>query len=86
MWLEAEIALVKPRAIVALGATAAAAMLGPRVRVTRDRTKAIASTLAPFVTVTVHPSSILRAPDSESRAAARAQFVADLRAIARQTP
>ena len=86
VWLEAEIALVKPRAIVALGATAAAAMLGPRVRVTRDRTKAIDSTLAPFVTVTVHPSSILRAPDSESRAAARAQFVADLRAIAKAAP
>jgi len=86
VWLEAEIAFVKPRAIVALGATAAAAMLEPRVRVTRDRTKAIDSTLAPFVTVTVHPSSILRAPDSESRAAARAQFVADLRAIAKAAP
>jgi DNA polymerase len=86
VWLEAEIGFVKPRAIVALGATAAAAMLGPRVRVTRDRAKPIDSALAPFVTVTVHPSSILRAPDSEARAAARAQFVADLRAIAKQAP
>ena len=86
VWLEAEIAFVKPRAIVALGATAAAAMLGPGVRVTRDRGKPIDSTLASFVTVTVHPSSILRAPDSASRAGARAQFVADLRAIAKQVP
>jgi uracil-DNA glycosylase len=84
VWLEAEIAFVKPRAIVALGATAAAAIAGPAVRVTRDRARPIASPLAPFVTVTVHPSSILRAPDSEARAAARAQFVDDLRAIARR--
>lgn len=83
VWLESEIAFVKPRAIVALGATAAAAIAGPGVRVTRDRARPIDSTLAPFVTVTVHPSSILRAPDSEARAAARAQFVADLRAIAK---
>jgi uracil-DNA glycosylase len=86
VWLEAEIAFVKPRAIVALGATAAAAMLGPRVKVTRDRGKPIDSALAPLVTVTVHPSSILRAPDSDARAAARAQFVADLRAIAKRVP
>jgi uracil-DNA glycosylase len=84
VWLEAEIAFVKPHAIVALGATAAAAILGPNVRVTRDRARPIESPLARFVTVTVHPSSILRAPDSESRASARAQFVADLRAIAKQ--
>jgi len=86
VWLDAEIALVTPRAIVALGATAAAALLGPGVRVTRDRAQPIESSLAPFVTVTVHPSSILRAPDSESRAAARSQFVADLRAIAKRVP
>jgi uracil-DNA glycosylase family protein len=83
VWLDAEIALVRPQAVVALGATAAAAMLGPSVRVTRDRAKPIASALAPFVSVTVHPSSILRAPDSRTRAAERKQFVADLRAIAR---
>jgi uracil-DNA glycosylase len=86
VWLEAELAFVKPRAVVALGATAAASLLGPGVRVTRDRAQPIASPLAPFVTVTVHPSSILRATDSESRAAARAQFVADLRAIAKRVP
>ena len=84
VWLESEVRFVRPRGIVALGATAAASMLGASVRVTRDRAKPLVSTLAPFVTVTVHPSSILRAPDSAARAAARAQFVADLRAIARQ--
>jgi DNA polymerase len=81
-WLEQEIARLKPRAIVALGATAAGALLGPSVRVMRDRTKALDSALADFVTVTVHPSSILRSPDPESRAEARRQFVGDLRKIA----
>jgi DNA polymerase len=84
VWLESEIRFVQPRGIVALGATAAGALLGASVRVTRDRARPLASTLAPFVSVTVHPSSILRAPDSAARAAAREQFVADLRAIARQ--
>jgi DNA polymerase len=82
VWLDAEIALVKPRAIVALGATAANAVIGPSARVMRDRTKTFPSPLAPLVTLTVHPSSILRAPDAEARAKARAAFVADLRAIA----
>ena len=81
VWLEAEIAQVKPRAIVALGATAAQALVGSAAKVTRDRAKPIPSTLAPLVTLTVHPSSILRAPDAESRAQARKQFVADLRSI-----
>jgi uracil-DNA glycosylase family protein len=80
-WLDEEIALVKPRAIVALGATAAAALLGSQVRVTRDRGKPLPSPLAELVSVTVHPSSILRAPDSDARAAARAQLAADLKAI-----
>jgi uracil-DNA glycosylase len=82
VWLDAEIATVKPRAIVALGATAAQAVIGPDARVTRDRTKPFPSPLAPLVTLTVHPSSILRAPDSEARAAERAHFVDDLRSIA----
>jgi DNA polymerase len=87
VWLDAEIAHVKPRAIVALGATAAQAVIGPEARVTRDRTKPFPSPLAPLVTLTVHPSSILRAPDSETRAAERAHFVDDLRSIAaRVTP
>ena len=84
IWLEAEIAHVKPRAIVALGATAARAVAGPAARVTRDRARPLPSALAPLVTVTVHPSSILRAPDSETRTAERAQFVDDLRSIAAQ--
>jgi uracil-DNA glycosylase family protein len=81
-WLDQEIALVKPRAIVALGATAAGVILGPGVRVTRDRGRLFPSPLAELVTLTVHPSSILRAPDSAARALARQQFVDDLRAIA----
>jgi DNA polymerase len=81
MWLDEEIAQVAPRAIVALGATAAGTILGPKVRVMRDRAQPLPSSLAELVTVTVHPSSILRAPDSAARAAGRRQFVADLRAI-----
>jgi DNA polymerase len=86
VWLDAEIAHVKPRAIVALGATAAQAVIGPEVRVTRDRARPFPSPLDPLVTLTVHPSSILRAPDSETRAAERAHFVEDLRAIAARVP
>jgi uracil-DNA glycosylase family protein len=86
LWLEAEIAQVKPRILVALGATAAAALLGSTVRVTRDRARTLDSPLADVVTVTVHPSSILRSPDSESRAAAFAQFVGDLRRIVQLSP
>jgi DNA polymerase len=87
VWLEAEIERVKPQAIVALGATAAQAVIGPDAKVTRDRTKPFLSPLAPLVTLTVHPSSILRAPDPETRAAERAHFVDDLRTIAaRVTP
>jgi uracil-DNA glycosylase len=82
VWLEQEIALVKPKAIVALGATAAGAILGSAARVMRDRAKPFPSPLAELVTVTVHPSSILRAPDSTARAAARRDFVRDLRTIA----
>jgi len=79
VWLDGEIATLKPRAIIALGATAAAALLGAAVRVSRDRGRPLASTLAPLVGVTVHPSSILRAVDSAARAESRRQFVADLR-------
>jgi uracil-DNA glycosylase family protein len=86
LWLEAEIAAVKPRVLVALGATAANALLGSSVRVTRDRAQPLESPLAEVVTVTVHPSSILRSPDSDSRAAAFAQFVDDLRRIVRLGP
>src|SRR5689334_11109248 len=86
IWLEAEIGLLKPPVLVALGATAASAMLDPNVRVTRDRAKPIQSPLAPFVTVTVHPSSILRSIDSTQRGIARKAFVDDLRSIATHIP
>jgi uracil-DNA glycosylase family protein len=84
MWLTAEIETVKPRLIVALGATAAGTLLGSAAKVTRDRGKFFESSLAPLVTLTVHPSSILRAPDSAARKIARAQFVSDLKSIARK--
>jgi DNA polymerase len=84
MWLSEEIETVKPHLIVALGATAAGTLLGSAARVTRDRGRFFESSLAPLVTLTVHPSSILRAPDSAARELARAQFVADLKSIARK--
>jgi uracil-DNA glycosylase family protein len=84
MWLDDEIAAIKPAIIVALGATAAGTLLGSAAKVTRDRGKFFPSTLAPLVTLTVHPSSILRAPDSAARKEARLQFVNDLKAIARK--
>jgi DNA polymerase len=79
-WVEAELALVRPEALVLLGATAAAALLGPSVRVTRDHGRPLASDLAPVVAVTIHPSAILRARDADARAAALDGLVADLRA------
>ena len=82
-WLEAEIALVKPQVIVALGATAAQAPLGPKFRVTKQRGKFLESTLAPYIMATVHPSSILRAPDDETRRLEYRHFVNDLKKLAR---
>ena len=82
-WLEAEIAVVKPKVIVALGATAAQALLGAKFRVTKQRGEFIESTLAPYVMATVHPSSILRAPDDETRRLEHRRFVDDLKKLAR---
>ena len=79
-WVLIEIALLQPKSLVLLGATAAQSLLGPKVRVLRDRGRSLPSTLAPKVLVTVHPSSLLRAPDDVSREAGYRQFVADLRA------
>ena len=84
LWLDEEIESVKPALIVALGATAASTLLGSAAKVTRDRGKYFPSTLAPLVSVTVHPSSILRAPDSAARAQARKEFVRDLKNFARK--
>lgn len=81
-WLETEIALVKPDVIVALGATAAQALLGPQFRVTKQRGEFISSTLARYVMATVHPSSILRAPDDETRQLELRRFVDDLKKLA----
>jgi uracil-DNA glycosylase family protein len=82
-WLDTEIELVKPRAIVCLGATAAQALLGRQFKVTAHRGEFVESTLAPMVLATVHPSSILRAPDEETRHLEMQRFTDDLRKIAR---
>ena len=77
-WLELELRLVRPDLVVALGAVAAQALLGPAFRVTAERGKLRSSPLAPRIVATVHPSSILRAPD-EQRAAEMRAFIRDLR-------
>jgi uracil-DNA glycosylase family protein len=82
-WLQAELKVVQPNVLVCLGATAAQALLGRAFRVTQSRGKFVESPLAPHVTATVHPSSILRAPDKETRRAEMERFVADLRAVAK---
>ena len=82
-WLEAEISALKPGLVVCLGATAAQAVIGASFRVTRSRGTLVSSALAPRVMATVHPSSILRAPDAESRRAEMRSFVADLRFAAK---
>jgi len=81
-WLETEIALARPHALVCLGATAAQALLGKSFKVSKQRGEFVDSALAPVVMATVHPSSILRAPDDESRRAEMERFVADLRKVA----
>ena len=81
-WLDAELAVVRPHVLVCLGATAAQALLGRNVRVTRDRGTPVESELAPIAFATVHPSSILRAPDDETRRRERKLFVDDLRVAA----
>jgi DNA polymerase len=82
-WLDTEIALVKPGAIVCLGATAAQALIGRAFKVTARRGELIPSTLASIVIATVHPSSILRAPDDETRRVEMKRFTDDLRSVAR---
>jgi uracil-DNA glycosylase len=82
-WLDTEIALVKPRVIVCLGATAAQALLGAQFRVTAHRGTVVPSPLSARVLATVHPSSILRAPDDEARREELRRFTDDLRAAAR---
>jgi DNA polymerase len=81
-WLETEIALVKPRVLVCLGATAAQALLGKSFKVSKQRGEFVESSLAPLVTATVHPSSILRAPDDDARREEMKRFVIDLKKVA----
>jgi DNA polymerase len=85
-WLETEIAIVKPRVLVCLGATAAQALLGKSFKVSRQRGELVESSLAPMVTATVHPSSILRARDDETRHEEMRRFVDDLKKVAAMLP
>ena len=82
-WLDAELEVVKPKVLVCLGATAAQALLGRQFRVTKQRGVPVESDLAPHVIATVHPSSILRQESEEGRQAAMADFVADLKVVAK---
>jgi uracil-DNA glycosylase family protein len=82
-WLDEELRVVEPEALVLLGATAAKAILGSSFRLTKHRGELLDSDLAPIVTATVHPSAILRAPDEEARIAQRESFADDLRVVAR---
>ena len=81
-WLDAELSVVSPQALVCLGATAAQALLGSHIRVGRDRGRPIESDLAELVTLTTHPSAILRERDEQARREAMDEFVADLERVA----
>jgi uracil-DNA glycosylase len=80
-WLEAEISVIHPQVIVCLGATAAQSILGPDYRLTKERGKFVQHPWARYVTATVHPSSILRAPDQKQRHIEYREFVADLKQV-----
>jgi uracil-DNA glycosylase len=81
-WLEAELEMVEPEALVCLGATAAQALLGSSIRIGRDRGRPLDSELAELVTITAHPSAILRSGDEQERREAMDEFVADLTQVA----
>jgi uracil-DNA glycosylase len=81
-WLEEELRVVKPEALVLLGATAAKALLGSSFKVTQHRGELLDSDLAPIVTATIHPSAILRGPDDATRQQEREAFAEDLRVVA----
>ena len=80
-WLDAELQVIKPTVLVCLGATAAQALLGRDFRVSQQRGELVPSPLAPYVVATVHPSSILRAPDDEARHREMGLFIQDLKKI-----
>ena len=81
-WLQAELAVVRPKVVVCLGATAAQAVIGRGFKVTQHRGEFVETPLQPLVTATVHPSSILRAQDDTTRHAELEAFVRDLRTVA----
>jgi DNA polymerase len=81
-WLDEELRIVDPEALVLLGATAAKALLGGSFRLTHHRGELLDSDLAPIVAATIHPSAILRAPDDEARLEQRESFAEDLQAVA----
>jgi len=81
-WLEAEIEAVRPALIVALGATAAQSLLGPKFRLLANRGRVMTDALSVPILATVHPSAVLRAPDSRKRHSEMAKFVEDLRVAA----
>jgi len=83
-WLDAEIRVVRPEVVVLLGATAAQGIMGRSFRLTQHRGEWLQSQIAPFVLATVHPSSILRAPDDESRHQEMRKFIEDLKKVAAQ--
>jgi uracil-DNA glycosylase len=82
-WLDEELRVVSPEAVVMLGATAAKALMGSSFRLTRHRGELLDSELAPIVTATIHPSAILRQQDDASRSAEREAFAEDLRVVAK---
>lgn len=82
-WLDAELAALQPKVVVCLGATAAQSLLGKDFRVSQQRGEFVESPLAEYVVATVHPSSILRAPDDETRHAEMARFTEELKKIAK---
>lgn len=81
-WLEAELEVLKPKVLVCLGATAAQALIGKEFRVSQQRGEFVESPLAEHVVATVHPSSILRAPDDETRHVEMGRFIDDLKKVA----
>jgi DNA polymerase len=82
-WLEAELRAVKPEVVVCLGATAAQSVLGPQFKLMQHRGHLLSSSLSERVVATIHPSAVLRAPDSDARRAAFGMLVADLKVVAK---
>jgi uracil-DNA glycosylase family protein len=85
-WLDAELSVVKPKVLVLLGASAAQSLLGKEFLVSKRHGEFIQSDISPCVTATVHPASILRAPDADTRREQREQFVRDLKKVAAVIP